>query len=551
LSFDRDGIYIAGPDVTIDLNGYAIFYGVNSTSEAHGIHLYLNWADSDRDAISDSSEAFRAKIINGAIVYAGPKGAQPYKCHAIYGYRGNEAVIDNCRLEVSGTDSSGVFFRWGSSTVSNSFVNNLCTATADRHTQPGSLNVGGGSYVHHNILIGGNLAVNVVENCRVEYNFISHNSYATNGYGIGEYRSNGSTFQNNLIVPLNGRGIMLNAGEGNKVLSNVILAWDSPNEEYGWGLNAAGIRMRYECKNNLVKGNTILALGGGDRCSASGLYFGNYEFQNTITENTSYSILSGDTTHDQRANAITLEDQGKPGNNIGATDLINSNKFISNNVIISISGGDSCCYQLTPLVGNQCDWLGAQPAFAQWSGAAVTWINNNFPDSQIVRDRWREIVTVVASKIMFSDDSYRKVSVYTGYWGVKEVITILDTISTSGVTFDLGTITAENLRDSPRSIKIGTSKTLTCSTNVAGKSGTIRFSAGPGAFQDLETYPFTVDSAGKTTVPVISYALDKLSGTGIPFNRVNRITAVLSIPGFSDIIVPVANIPSTLAFSPV
>jgi endonuclease YncB( thermonuclease family) len=360
IAFTGDGFYLAGPNITLDLGGHTVTYGADGTDDRHGVHLYLEWADGDRPKIDGAAEATGCTIRNGSIKLASAKAGTtpPARCHAIYGYRGNDTKLDRLRLEVSGKDAAAVAFRWGSASIDKCLGVSAVNATDDRNVTPAVFQLGAVSKVTGSVVIGGNTSINVAENSSVTGCFLSPSSFATNGYGVGTYKADNVRIEGNLIAPENGRGVIFQYGANCVARDNVILAWERPNSEYGSELNACGIRCRYDCRGHVVAGNTVLAIGSGDRCSCSGLYLTNYQFANLFEKNTLMAVLSGPANaRGLTAKAITLEGQGGPEGNLPAKDVIRDNTLLGNQYLLSFAGYDGGCVQTTPIERLAVGWV--------------------------------------------------------------------------------------------------------------------------------------------------------------------------------------------------
>lgn len=159
---------------------------------------------------------------------------------------------------------------------------------------------GGGAFViEGNVLRGAHqngIAVNPVggaTSVAINRNDIRHNSTWGNSYGIGIAAAKNFEMLENVILPIAGRGIMLEATvvgtnelslTDGRVMRNTVVAQERSNLEYGYGIDAAALRMRNygpgRYKNLVIEANSLVALAG----SAPGMSMfaagGKFNFQN-------------------------------------------------------------------------------------------------------------------------------------------------------------------------------------------------------------------------------------------------------------------------------
>ncbi len=554
LRFRGDGVWLAGPGAVLDLAGNTIYYGEDGGDDRHGVHYYLDWADKDRPPLAGAQEAVGGRVTGGRIVHLG----RGRNCHAIAGYRAQDAVIDQVLTLSGGQDTASVFFRWGNAQVLACALVSLTDSTADRHVMPANVEVGAGSRVQGNVILGGNAGVHVAEDSRVVGNFIAQHSFATNGYGAGCYRSQRVVFRDNVIVPLvSGRGIAFNAGSDLVAENNVILAWELPNKEFGWDLNAAGIRVRYEASGCRIQGNTVLAIGGGEHASASALYLTDYAPTNDYRDNRLMAILlpdgvpsaappeaagqattasgtePGPTPPPQRtAKCLTFEGQGGPNAEYPATDRLVDNRLRGNHYLVSMSGPDGGCKQLEPVRGLELAWVDGRMARDEFLAAAQEkLVRLKLDQHPLVRQTMAELTARLARLEAAVPHPERR-TVYTGYWGPSEELTLLDCRvaedSLEPVGLDLADLTGQNLRESPRILRIGHTHWLRL---VAGGQPVAGVALATVNEAD-ETLRAFADPQGRVGLSVIDYVLEKPPGADLPFRRTPRRELWLDAVGY-------------------
>lgn len=528
LRFRGDGVLLAGAGVTLDLGGHTIFYGEDDGDDRHGVHFYIDWADQDRAALAGTSEPRGARVTNGRIVHIG----QGKRCHGVSGHRAAAAVLDRLLTLVQGEDTASVFFRWGDAQVLGSTLVSMSQATANRHVTPANVQVGAGSRVEGNVILGGNAGVHVAEDGRIVGNFIAHHSFATNGYGAGCYRVERVTIRDNLIVPLvSGRGVALNAGSHHRVEGNVILAWELPNEEYGWELNAAGIRVRYEAADCQVVGNTVLAVGGGEHVAATALYLSDYEPTNEFRDNRLLAVLEHDPDHGQYAKCLSFESQGGAEAEHPATDRLLGNRLRGNHYLFSTSGPDGGCLQLEPLRGHELAWIDGRRARDEFLAAA----RDKLAQLRLAEHPLaRGVFAALCERLRYLEAAPLRPdrrTWFTGFWGPIEAVTLLDfraapdTLAPVGWT--LADLTAENLRESPRALRLG----RTARVRLRGGGRPLPRAAVTVTSAAGETLRAFSDAEGWLELPIVERVLEKPPGQGQPFREVARGRLRIESPG--------------------
>lgn len=344
---DGTAIYVAAMDVKIDLNGHSIFYGKNNAPNAHAVHLYIGWgADADlKLPIKNSLPAMRTTITNGCLIHAGTGD----ESHAIYGQRGGDAKISRIYASVNGADSATVRFMsdWDRTDRCVSIVDSILVSNAKRtnNRDMGPSNVwlnehiDGKCSIGNCAILGGNSGIRAGSESVIAGNVICQKAHATNSYAVWLYRNRDIQVTDNLCIPAEGRGVLLNSGSDHVVSGNAILALNKGNAEFGDGLNAACIRMRYDAARNKVIGNHCLAVGGHPWTAGSALYLSNWNDvadaePNDISGNRFAAVMVRtlkDEVH--YAKAVTLEHQE-------TADKIAKNYFAGNDYLLSTSGPD-------------------------------------------------------------------------------------------------------------------------------------------------------------------------------------------------------------------
>jgi hypothetical protein len=544
VRFKRDGLFITGNDVTIDLAGHTLYYGEEG-DDCWGIRVYTNWLEADQRKLAAPQapqHALRARIINGVIVHVGT-GA---RCHAICGNEGGDARIERVTVEANGRDTSCVSFPYGRVTVAGCVLKNHQDATDDRHMMPANVRLDAGCQVTGCILIGGNSGVHIGDFSRVDHNLIAQRMFATNGYAVASGAKSVIIQKNVIIPPVSGRGIISGGGEQLVCEDNVILAWNLPNEEYGWGLNACGVRVRIESRNYLIRHNSILAVGGLEHTSCSGIYLTDVlnepENRNRYEFNDVTAILCGPTSaqHDGRdlpmyAKAITFEGQGGPEQETPISDLIRGNSFSSNHILISTTGSDGGCNQGEPLIDNVLSWTNGQRAKEKFLSLVQRRLNSlrmaDHPDAVKTLKQVAKNLGVLDAAELLADRS----TFYSGDWGSREFITLLDTRiaadTLAPVTFDLADIGGHLNLPSPRRFRIGDTMPIVLQNSdgapLIGAAVIIRN-------QEEEAFSTMTDPKGRLRLPVIRFALERPGVVDAPFQKTTRDLPTLEVNGYKN-----------------
>ena len=193
-------VYVAAPNVTLNLNGHTIYYGSDNAANDHGVVLYNSWdASQPAFTIPGSTYPDGATIENGSIVDQGTGATS----HTIYTAQAANITITGVQLTANGTDSATVYLAYGNSTITNSVLTDLTSATTDRFAGPANVWCMHSTVVASgNVLVGGNSGFDVGNNSQITGNLISQSNFATNGYGLFDFGSSNILFANNIILPV-------------------------------------------------------------------------------------------------------------------------------------------------------------------------------------------------------------------------------------------------------------------------------------------------------------------------------------------------------------
>ncbi len=352
----RQAFIVAASNVTIDGAGHVVEFNTDALQRTHGIVQFVGWFDKElaqRLGLSTQLKPTKLTVKNLVLRAAVPS----FESHGIGGRQLTNITVESCVIEARGKDSCSINEGGGSGklTLRDNVLVCRVRETANRHQGPANVKSKAPVLADRNVLVGGNSGFNIPSGSVIRGNLIVHDSFDTNGYGIFTYRVSNCTLLDNVILPIDGRGILLNgkhaetpAAGNNRVTGNVILSRNRPNREFGRALNAAGIRLRYNSQDDTIAGNVLLAVGGEPYCGASGLYLSNTTgAKGTLVDNTVYAIcMPGAYDRDRQAKALTLEGQ------YHAEHQIDGNRLFGNCHLISTSGFDGQGVHRRPLVGN-------------------------------------------------------------------------------------------------------------------------------------------------------------------------------------------------------
>lgn len=427
---EGNGVYLANKNIVLDLNGHTIYFGSDNSAKRRGVVLYISWSDTEI-VIPGAATPTGCVIKNGRIVHEGT-GANSA---GVYGFRSSGVRLENVEVVVNGNDSAAVYFGVNAATLVNNVLVSTSQGSANRHSGPACVRATGAITATGNVLIGGNSGFNVGNGSVINRNVIAHNSHVTNGYGAWLYRLKNVQVIDNLILPVQGRGILWNAGEGHLTKGNVILHRDLPNKEFGDKLNATAIRSRYDVTNCVYEENTSLGIGGGAYCGASGLYLTNAPPKpgNRFSRNDLTTLLVGDYDKEHYAQGITLEGQGPD-----STDEISANTFRSNHLFVRLEGYDGYGSMSAPLVGNRFELATAAESVERFIATAEAKLASLNLDERcqaaarkILDERWADLRTLPTSATIAPKFWLLKYYGFQGDYAVKA--TLLDSVFGPGV----------------------------------------------------------------------------------------------------------------------
>jgi len=534
LRFTGNGIYIAAPNVTLDLNGHTIYYGSGNTNTvndhlqgAHGVVVYLNWYNTEI-SIPGATNPTNALIKNGRIVHEGTGAVS----HAIYGRQGLGATIQDAYVEASGNDSHSVFFYSSNFSLYRNSLVSHANESFNRHQGPANVH-GVTVTAYNNILIGGNSGFAVLDNSVLIGNVIAHDGHVTNGYGVWLYRTNNVVVRDNIILPSNGRGVLLNAGSNIEVEGNVILHLEAPNAEFGDALNAPAIRSRYDTSGNTIAGNTGLGIAGAavGLTSASGLYLtddgtgvpSRYE-NNDLT-----TILVGTRDSSHYAQPITFEGQGYVQR---SNNMISGNVFRGNDSLVRTQGWDGTMEDAAPVVGNDLQWIDGNGAAANFIAAISAKLGEiqmsaNPVALQVVSDAVNRIQSLI-SGVPLSPDRATWFLKYSTHTPTVDG-TFLDNHAGNGVALD--SFAYHFLSNGEVSVKIG----QTVPVVLQGASGALVSTAASVSSDLADSYEETTSASGQVDLPVIEFAFEKAYAANSPIIKRDRTTTTISVTGYQPL----------------
>lgn len=537
LRFAGTAFYVAAEDVTLDLGGHTVFYAAETPG--HAVRLYLPWAAEPTEApsVSNAAEPRGFRVTNGCFVQLGPSGA------GITGFRGYDAQIEKVYVEVAGPDAAAVAFDNGGCRLRDSVLAARDTQITDRHAGPALVRVPEGAVeAQGNALLGGNSSFNVGSRSRLVRNFLSPDGRATNGYGVWLYRKDGVECLENLILPVNGRGVLLNAGAENRVANNVVLAWERPNLEYGAQLNAGAIRLRYEADDNRIEGNCCLAVGGGSRTAGAGLYLSNTASGvNTIQRNEFLALLSGEPQHaDHYAKCVSFESPDpKP-----TRDVIRENRFAGNHWLLSTSGPDGGSDQ-GPLVDNEFAWIDGRGAYERFS-AAIEGLRPKLPILEHPAASERLVAVRADLERALADARRRddRRTMYARAYDIREGVTVLNPRGEVGWT--LADLHVAGQWTARAAIRIGRTRRVQCVDDRGRPLARLPLAIrGAGDLVlDAET-----DAQGWTDLPLVERVLAKPDGAEATWVEQNSSKATIEIRGYVALTMALARVPEKLPFT--
>lgn len=547
IRFAGTGIYATQNYIRINLNGHIIYFGGNNDTgnypygDTAGVvigsntGLFTELSGVSIPGPGTVSAPSGCEVIGGTIVGEGNALCQ----HGIRHYA-NGCLVNNMRIDVDGIDSAAIFTHYGGTlTVSNSVLTCRGTDTLNRHDSPAniwsrntdSLTVSGC------VMVGGMAGVTPRMNGVVSGNVIAQACFQTDGYGVVFYwdgtsadGGNGCTVTNNLIVPLNGRGVLNGRGKNNSVTNNVMLALERKNREFGAALNATAIRCRYSADLNTFTGNTCLSIGAASSdpsnlTGASGLYLTDTGSNmaggtavNTFTGNSFTTILIGATSLNHYAVPITLEGQGVYASDSvaprPASDVMANNVCRSNLYQISTNAYDGVSNQATPITGNSFYYVDGATAVDDWYAAALA----KLTAISMHTNRYAVYQTALAGHFVSSLIGGVGLNANRKFWKIQqdntapatgEYLTHVNSTYGSGVDPDTWaqiaakTGTVRNLRGRLVVVKLVNSSAVP----YANTTFTIQTSFG----DSISYYQLKTDASGVVSLPVIESGIDKAS----------------------------------------
>lgn len=567
-----NAIYLCSSNITLDLNGFTLTYGgamspgTTGTVGATecGVISYVSFHNTEvSPAVTGASSPTNCSIINGTIASA----SSANKSHAIYAYRTYGLMVEDVTATVDGSDSHTVYIHnhdGDTGYVLNSLLTSTTEASLNRHAGPA--NIGGQGTapilnIERNVLIGGNSAVRCNLGSVVRKNVLGHDGHVTNGYGVWIYQSDNCTVADNLILPSNGRGVLLNGAsgsgagiqEGNSITNNVILHWEEPNAEFGGNLNPPALRSRYQTGGNTFSGNTCLGIAGTGLTSASTLYltdYGTAHYANVMEDNLCMTICVGTPAAAIYAQPLTMEGQG----NItygGSPDIIRNNTFHSNLYQVRVEGYDGFAQQAADITGNELEWITGNTADTAFASAI---------DDKIVRCGLLAAVDTAADSYIATIKAaitakiggvglqatralwYSKFISHAGTETYADLIdSTFNSVDSQSYTYQFSSLStgSVSLREGfTDSIQLLDGMTPLASVNV-----TVTSDQG-----DEDTY--TTDGSGNVTITFYRYALEKADGSGAAFALTTRTQSTLTPVGYQPEVVLHSSIPATLDFDP-
>jgi hypothetical protein len=234
------------------------------------------------------------------------------------------------------------------------------------------------------------------------------------------YNKENVQVHDNIIIPSNGRGVLLNSGKDIEILRNVILFLDQPNVEFGDNLNACAVRARYSLVNNVITDNIGLGIAGTDLTGCSALYLTNQKEGVSRYERNHLTTIvrgTGSIKNKKYAKVISMEGHGITYPNV---DTIAGNICRSNHMQVSTGGYDGVCGGQT--ISN-CDfsWVDGNTAaadFIQALNAKLTEIGlqNNETAKSIVAECINQVNTLLKDEIIRPERAFWN----TKYWSGNE-----------------------------------------------------------------------------------------------------------------------------------
>lgn len=483
LSFPGQAFVIGNTNITLDLNGHTVEYNTDNQP--------ITWVGSGRNfsvglpkfGVHGRNAAYGDTAYGSewAWPYLGGTGPTGFKLkngtltttatiasgHGMWSRSTNGWSVENCTvIGSSGKDAYGIHGHYLEISIADSVVDCRSLTTYNRHDGPASVRVGRVT-INRSLILGGNSAVNCQSGSTVRNSILSQVCFATNGYGMFIYAQSGVIGENNVIFPLNGRGIINdNSGGNHQWRDNAILHWEHQNAEFGAALEPPALRLRGAVNGVVFSGNTTLGVGGTRsgqltterHCGAHSIYLTDYGVSGSvppiIENNTCYAIKYGDTVTDKYRFSGNIHSTSGSAN-APADDIIRNNTFYCNDVFVRMSGYDGSPEQSAdaPVAGCSFERKTGSQAYAEFMAVVNAKIDSmglNARVSAAVAERVAEVSAKLASRIDQPDADGHRNAMWALDWSGEGVTTqvYMDFLNTSlGVGVSPATYTVENINN--------------------------------------------------------------------------------------------------------
>lgn len=459
----------------------------------------------------------------------------------------------------------------------------------DRHALPASVQFDKGwGIIERCAVVGGVSGILCGPGSAIRKNFISHYCYVTNGFGLNAYGNenswlSGVVYEDNIILPYNGRGMYFDLySRNNTARNNVCLSWEYQNEEYGSGLTASGVKNRYDAWNNRWYGNHMLAVAGrrsGDvwrpawqgaypitavaparRTSAHAFWqeaYGTANTPNLAYDNTLRSVWYGDLTIEPTksfATAIGMTARQYPAATYpGSHDDIYDNDCYSNMGMVCYSQMDGNGSFTSTNSGNSFTWETGSDAYAAFAAAVSAKIDGTaFTNAvrAVVDEQSAVVLGALEDNIVQADAGLvanRKFWVGEYYEdGFKMSITLTDPTFGSGV--DPATYYQLTTQlSSATSLRIARTHTLQLldgGSPVVSQTVTVTPDQINGPQDDVTTT--TTDASGNCTITYYEHALTRAGGSPASLTSQVGTSSTVSVAGVGSATITHASLPATL-----
>lgn len=405
--------YIANANITLDLNGYT-FTRSGVVTSGTVIRGYISGHDSlaipsgnPYSLASWKDATIKNGTIRNDVTRPDPSGVYTYAAGPCVNARRSYGTILSNLVLVSnqGYDARCVHYEFDeTSTAPSQIVDSVlyCRSleTANRHLIPACVKAEYTNfYIARCAILGGNTGIHCGDGSLIESNLISQLCFATNGWGVNTYKAKNIVVRNNVILPVNGRGVFFDSDGANSCTAhdNIILAWEAPNAEFSDNLDPSAFKARYNVYNHRFYNNDILVVGGrrtgqpysptwstGDSITITnqprltagwGISLNTYSFPiptpNEFYNNTIRAIYMGDLTDNQRA-AAPISWQGprlQQSSGAASTDLLYNNDCYSNDYMISHNAFDGWGRVKDAMTGNSFTWQTGSEAYTAFTAA--------------------------------------------------------------------------------------------------------------------------------------------------------------------------------------